>query len=476
VLERPDILVLGGGGRQGDAWMSGVLAGIEDAHGLDLRECEYFVGTSAGSIVAAKLATGRRLRRPEDKDRAAKTSTPAPPAPPLVAWAGELALGVCGPICALALAAGRAPGEALRGMALRAIGTDAFDALDFGGAFEQEFDGRLRLVAVERASGRRVVFGAPGAPAASIEQAMTASCSLPRTFPPTVIGGREYVDGAVWSMTNADAAPVSRDARVLVLAPMASAHGPFNAPVRLIARARLAVELAALAPAAEIDHPFVRSERLLAASLAVTFVALLLLARMLAQLALVSPLTRLARDARSSGTDELTSLPNRRAFAEAAAAELVRSRRTGRSLAVALIDIDDFKRVNDTFGHAAGDRILCEVADVLRGQFRGIDLPARFGGEEFAVLLPETDLTGAAEAVERFISALARQEFGDGRTRPFRITASAGVAAAPDRDVQELLEAADGALYQAKALGKNQVRAASPEASPGLDDRRGLTS
>lgn len=243
MAERPDILVLGGGGRQGDAWMTGVLAGLEDTHGFDLRGCEYLVGTSAGSIVAAKLATGRRLRR---LDTEAAGERDQAPTPALATWAGELALGVAGPLSALALRAGRAPGEALRFAALRALGAAAHDALDFGGAFEQDFDGRLRLVAVDRATGRRVVFGAPGAPQATIEQAMTASCSLPLTFPPAVIDGRDYVDGAIWSPTNADVAPASRDARVLVLAPMSSMHGPFNGAVRTATRAALLVELSAL--------------------------------------------------------------------------------------------------------------------------------------------------------------------------------------------------------------------------------------
>jgi len=220
---------------------------------------------------------------------------------------------------------------------------------------------------------------------------------------------------------------------------------------------RAPIRLAAFAPAAEVDGPVAHSDRLLAAALAVTFLALLLLARLLARPVLV-PLTRLGRDARSSGTDDLTNLANRRAFTEAAAAELLRARRSGRPLAVVLVDIDDFKRVNDTFGHSTGDRTLCAVADVLREHFREIDLPARLGGDEFAILLPETDLAGAHDAAERFVNALADCEFSDGRRRPHLITASAGVAAAADLEIDLLLEAADRALYRAKEEGKNQVQ------------------
>ena len=216
------------------------------------------------------------------------------------------------------------------------------------------------------------------------------------------------------------------------------------------------IRLAAFAPAAEIDRPVARSDRFLAAALAATFLALLMLARILARPVLV-PLARLGRDARSSGTDDLTNLPNRRAFTEAAAAELVRARRSGRALAIVLVDIDDFKTVNDTYGHSAGDRVLCGVADELREHFRVIDRPARLGGDEFAVLLPETDLAGAQEAAERFVTALAGREFGEGRHRLRRVTASAGVAAAADLEIEVLLQAADRALYAAKKQGKNQV-------------------
>jgi diguanylate cyclase (GGDEF)-like protein len=221
------------------------------------------------------------------------------------------------------------------------------------------------------------------------------------------------------------------------------------------------VRLAAFAPGWEVGRPVAHAERLLAVALGATFAALLLLARLLARPALV-PLARLAREARSSAVDDLTKLTNRRAFTQAATAELARSRRSGRPLSIALVDIDDFKQVNDTFGHGTGDGVLRAVADVLRDHFREVDVAARIGGEEFAVLLPETDAAGAREAAERFVSALAAHEFGDGSTRPRRITASAGIASGAHGSVEELLERADRALYRAKERGKNRVALDAP--------------
>lgn len=241
---RPDILVLGGGGRQGDSWMTGVLAGIEDAQGLAFADCEYFIGTSAGAIVAAKIASGRELRRPS-KPAGAARGEPSP----WPNWAADSAMAIAAPLASIGLRLATKPAELLRGAALRMVASRDGASPDFRNAFPTErmrFDGRLRVAAVDRRSGRRVVFGAPGAPAATVAQALSASCALPLVFAPVVIGGREYVDGAIWTPTNADVAPVSRDAQVLILAPMASLYGPFNAAVRAASRAAMLLEASAL--------------------------------------------------------------------------------------------------------------------------------------------------------------------------------------------------------------------------------------
>jgi NTE family protein len=158
-------------------------------------------------------------------------------------------MALAAPLARVGLRLGRFPGELVRGAALRALPKAAYDSLDFEGAFPPgttRFDGRLRLAAVDRAAGRRVVFGAPGAPAASVPQALAASCALPLVFAPSVIEGREYIDGAIWSPTNADVAPATRDMSVLIVAPMASLHGPFSAAVRAPSRATMLLEASAL--------------------------------------------------------------------------------------------------------------------------------------------------------------------------------------------------------------------------------------
>ena len=167
--------------------------------------------------------------------------------------------------------------------------------------------------------------------------------------------------------------------------------------------------------------------------------------------------------ARRSVTDELTGLSNRRAFDAALAAEMERAKRFGTDLGLVLIDIDDFKRVNDTYGHPQGDVVLREVARVLRESSREIDHPARYGGEELAAVLPGTDLEGAfnrSERIRELIAHLRIPRLDGGGT--LSITASCGVASARSTgpDGRALVQAADSALYEAKRSGKNKsVRA-----------------
>jgi len=157
-------------------------------------------------------------------------------------------------------------------------------------------------------------------------------------------------------------------------------------------------------------------------------------------------------------TDELTNLANRRRFMEVVELELKRAERFQSPLGLLLVDLDDFKLVNDRFGHGTGDEVLRALSDVFRESLRDVDLAARLGGEEFAVLLPETDYSGAAGVAERLRASLASLELASPDGEGFGVTASFGVAVYPEaQSVNELLRTADAALYRAKAQGKNRV-------------------
>ena len=166
---------------------------------------------------------------------------------------------------------------------------------------------------------------------------------------------------------------------------------------------------------------------------------------------------------RQAITDELTQLANRRYFMETLETELRRAERFEEPLALVFADLDDFKLVNDRFGHQVGDEVLRAFADVIRWRVREIDLGARLGGEEFAVLLPETNLMGAQALGESLRNAVAALTVDVGEGRSVRVTASFGVAAYPQtHSADELMTAADLALYRAKREGKNRVIAGRP--------------
>ncbi len=158
--------------------------------------------------------------------------------------------------------------------------------------------------------------------------------------------------------------------------------------------------------------------------------------------------------------DSLTPAFNHRYFQEALAKEVHRHQRTGHELALAMLDIDNFKRFNDSFGHPVGDEILKGLVDELMTNVRDIDVVARYGGEEFALIFPETPASSARDAANRLREIVERREFKPRQLgRTLRITVSIGVAVFPNDGATstDLIDRADAALYHAKKSGKNRV-------------------
>jgi diguanylate cyclase (GGDEF)-like protein len=160
--------------------------------------------------------------------------------------------------------------------------------------------------------------------------------------------------------------------------------------------------------------------------------------------------------ARLAITDELTGLCNRRHFIDQLRSEIDRARRYGTGFSIAMIDVDEFKVINDAHGHSVGDRVLADMGKLLQKCGRCSDLIARYGGEEFVLLMPMTDYEHACMAAERLRQTIQDHTF----PRRKKLTVSVGYASYPDGGTtpQELLRGADKALYEAKRSGRNCVR------------------
>ncbi len=195
------------------------------------------------------------------------------------------------------------------------------------------------------------------------------------------------------------------------------------------------------------------------------------LARPVAQI--VGDVARLSRQAQ---TDGLTGLANRRLLAERLEDELIRATKNETSVSLVMADIDNFKQINDSFGHQTGDEVLRQFAAALDRSVRETDLAARYGGEEFVVVLPGARLVNAARAAEQMRKTAAALDVRDRNGALAKFTVSFGVAEFPTyANAEALIAAADAALYQAKRGGKNRVATSTvqgqdvaPDAPPRL--------
>ncbi|GAB1691181.1 diguanylate cyclase [Krasilnikovia sp. M28-CT-15] len=243
-----------------------------------------------------------------------------------------------------------------------------------------------------------------------------------------------------------------------------------------------AVLVAALAVAALVGVEQARTDRIGSGTLAVA--AVLFSGLLLRQMLTTRDRTRLARDLdaalreqeRLAATDPLTGLYNRRFFQDVLKDESARCARSGQPIAVVILDLDHFKRINDRYGHPAGDAVLVQVADRLRRTARAGDVVARFGGEEFVCLLNDTDEDAALELAERLRHALRSTPVDIRPGLAIPITASVGVAGTPAEgnlaaaDPDQLIAEADRALYRAKSAGRDRVMGTDRRAPTPIDE------
>ncbi len=182
---------------------------------------------------------------------------------------------------------------------------------------------------------------------------------------------------------------------------------------------------------------------------------------------------RVAEAERLSQTDDLTKLHNARFLRQFLLSEVKRARRYNSSVTALFLDLDDFKGINDVYGHLVGSHVLMEMASVLLSSVRDTDIVARYGGDEFVIVLPETDLEQAAVVAERMREKIARRVFTGGRGMRLSLTASFGVGTFPQNahSPQQLIACADAAMYEAKAAKKNCVRFSTATPPATMDEK-----
>ena len=171
-----------------------------------------------------------------------------------------------------------------------------------------------------------------------------------------------------------------------------------------------------------------------------------------------------------ASTDSLTGLLTRRRFFELGAAELARMNRRKKPISIIIMDLDYFKRINDQYGHAVGDQVLASVGRLYRTKLREFDIIGRLGGEEFGLVLPETDLEAARLIAERFRRELRTLQWNQ-QDQTLTVTASMGLAQlqSAEQTLEEAFSRADSALYQAKALGRDRIVSTTDQRSPNQD-------
>ena len=240
-MKTPDVLVLGAGGILGEAWTSSVLAGLSEADGFDARECDTYVGTSAGSIVAAMLCAGiepqsRLDGLPEPPEVADAEEVSYSPFARALRATASLSSAVTGPLASIVLNTTVPGGRLLRREALRRVRRGRRSLAALGRQVEEsgvDWDGRLRIAVVELETGRRVMLDG-SQPGWSVSDAVQASCAIPGVFRPVERNGHSYVDGGAWSVSNIDTAPAGKGSDVLCLNPTASLGSGRTGPMSLL--------------------------------------------------------------------------------------------------------------------------------------------------------------------------------------------------------------------------------------------------
>lgn len=252
----PDVLVLGAGGILGEAWTSSVLAGLAEADGFDPLACDAYVGTSAGSIVAAMLCAGvdprsRLDNLPEPPEVTESEQAQFSLLTRAIRAGASMSSAATGPLASLVLHTTVPGGRLLRREALRRVRRGRRSLSQLGEEVERwgtAWDDRLRIAVVELETGRRVILDGSD-PAFSVPEAVQASCAIPGVFRPIEHDGHSYVDGGAWSLTNLDVAPVGKGTEVLCLNPTGSLRSGRRDPLALLgpmSRSIASIEAAAV--------------------------------------------------------------------------------------------------------------------------------------------------------------------------------------------------------------------------------------